>query len=61
MELWDKKIITIPRSHIDNVSTNAPIQQCMSRVVKAYWIIGPTINQFILHKTSQIMSHNIIT
>jgi hypothetical protein len=61
MELWEKEITTIYRSHIDHVSTNAPIQQYMSKVVKTYWIIGPTINQHILHKNSQIMSHNIIT
>jgi hypothetical protein len=61
MELREKQITTTYHSPIDHVSTNAPIQQCMSRVVKVYWIIGPTINQYILHKNSQIMSHNIIT
>jgi proteasome lid subunit RPN8/RPN11 len=61
MELQKKEIATIYHSHTDHVSTNAPIQQCMSRVVKAYWIIGLTINQYILHKKSQDMSHNIIT
>jgi hypothetical protein len=61
MELREKEITTFYCSHIDHVSTNAPIQQCMSRVVKIYWIIGPTINQYILHINSQIMSHNIIT
>jgi hypothetical protein len=61
MELWEKEITTIYHSRIDHVSTKAPIQQCISKVVKAYWIIGLTINQYILHKNSQIMSHNIIT
>jgi len=56
-----KKNHNIYRSHIDHVSTNAPIQQFMSIVVKTYWIIGPTINRYILHINSQIMSHNIIT
>jgi hypothetical protein len=58
MELWEKEITTIYHSHIDLVSTKALIRRCMSRVVKAYYIIGPTINQYILHKNSQIMSHN---
>jgi len=38
MELQFKEITTIYGSHIDHIWTNAPIQQCMSRVVKAYWI-----------------------
>ncbi len=61
MELREREITTIYHFHIHHVSTNAPIQQCMSRVVKIYWMIGLTINQYILHKNSQIMSDNIIT
>jgi len=38
MELQLKKITTIYGSHIDHICTNAPIQQCMSRVVEAYCI-----------------------
>ncbi len=36
MELQFKEITTIYGSHIDHIWTNAPIQQCMSRVVEAY-------------------------
>ncbi len=37
MELQFKEITTIYGSHIDPIWTNAPTQQCMSRVVEAYW------------------------
>jgi hypothetical protein len=36
MELHLKKITTIYGSHIDQIWTNAPTQQCMSKVVEAY-------------------------
>ncbi len=38
MELQFKGITTIYGSHIDHIWINAPTQQCMSRVVEAYWI-----------------------
>jgi hypothetical protein len=38
MELQFKEITTIYGSHIDHIWTNAPTQQCMFGVVKAYWI-----------------------
>jgi hypothetical protein len=36
MEFQFKEITTIYGSHIDHIWTNAPVQQCMSRVVEAY-------------------------
>jgi hypothetical protein len=38
MEFQFLKITTIYGSNIDHMWTNAPIQQCMSRVVEVYWI-----------------------
>jgi hypothetical protein len=38
MELQFKEITTIYGSHIVHIWTNALTQQCMSRVVEAYWI-----------------------
>jgi endonuclease/exonuclease/phosphatase (EEP) superfamily protein YafD len=38
MKLQLKKITTIYGSHIDHIWTNAPTQQCTSRVVEAYLI-----------------------
>jgi exonuclease III len=37
MELQFEEIITIYGSYIDCIWTNAPTQQCMSRIVEAYW------------------------
>jgi hypothetical protein len=37
IKLQLKKIITIYGSHIDHMWTNASIQQCISRIVEAYW------------------------
>jgi len=37
MELQFKEITTIYGSHIDRIWTNAATQQCMSRIVEAYW------------------------
>jgi hypothetical protein len=44
MELQFKEITKIYGSHIDHIWTNAPIQQCMSRVVEAYWTNHKPIN-----------------
>jgi hypothetical protein len=38
IELQFKEITTIYGSHIDHIWTNAPIQQCMSKVIEVYWI-----------------------
>ncbi len=38
MELQFKEITTIYDTHIDHIWTITPIQQCMLRVVEAYWI-----------------------
>jgi hypothetical protein len=38
MELQFLKNITIYGSHINHIWTNPPTQECMSKVVEAYWI-----------------------
>jgi hypothetical protein len=43
MEPQFKEITTIYGFHINHIWTNAPTQQCISRVVEAYWIAHKVI------------------
>ncbi len=60
MELQFKEITTIYGTHIDHIRTNALTQQCMLRIIEAYWVDHkPIFSIQIVRLCSTISLHKL--
>jgi hypothetical protein len=60
MELQFLKNTTIYGSHINHIWTNPPTQECMSKVIEAYWIDHKPIYFCIQTKLFLVMGQSIL-